>query len=407
MKRGHLSQYFSGVAFKTLSVVETNPGVSHQHEFNGVNSLIGILGQDHGDTVRIPAKFVYMADEDEPTWTADCPVSWYDSRRNHPTRSEYRLYFPANEVMSQAAEGDLLVVGQRQDRSLLIIVVESGSTTESQMRWLFGLENVQGRYQLKSEAETDEIDLSFSARLILEELGFDSVEPEPDYLDEMLKRFGGTFPQTAVFSTFARETLTDLNSLSDPDAAIVAWLEREEALFRTLERHIVSERLEDGFAGDVDSFISFSLSVHNRRKSRAGFALENHLEAVFQEHGLRYSREQITENRAKPDFLFPSVDDYQNVASPSQFLTMLGVKQSCKDRWRQVLSEAHRIREKHLLTFEPGISVNQTGEMRSHHLQLIVPRSIQPSYQPSQQAWLMNLAEFLELLHEREKHFGK
>lgn len=54
-------------------------------------------------------------------------------------------------------------------------------------------------------------------------------------------------------------------------------MEQEELLFRTLERHIVSTRLKEGFGNeklDVDVFISFSLSVQNRRKSRVGYALE-------------------------------------------------------------------------------------------------------------------------------------
>ncbi|MFN2369176.1 MAG: type II restriction endonuclease [Desulfurivibrionaceae bacterium] len=48
----------------------------------------------------------------------------------------------------------------------------------------------------------------------------------------------------------------------------MAWMEREEILFRTMEKHLIGERLSQGFDGDVDSFISFSLSVQNRRKSR-------------------------------------------------------------------------------------------------------------------------------------------
>lgn len=43
---------------------------------------------------------------------------------------------------------------------------------------------------------------------------------------------------------------------------------------------------------DVDVFIQYSLSVHNRRKSRVGFAFENHLETVFMEHGLVFEKGQ-------------------------------------------------------------------------------------------------------------------
>src|SRR5690606_10029713 len=126
-----------------------------------------------------------------------------------------------------------------------------------------------------------------------------------------------------------------------------------EKLFRRLERKIVEERLKKGFLNgndtDVDGFIHFSLSVQNRRKSRAGYALENHLEALFNKHSLLFSRTVETENKSKPDFLFPGGQSYHNLLFPSELLTMLGVKTSCKDRWRQILSEASRVEKKHLL----------------------------------------------------------
>ena len=126
---------------------------------------------------------------------------------------------------------------------------------------------------------------------------------------------------------------------------LMAWMEREEILFRTLERYLIADRLSMGFGGDVDTgvdvdgFLSFSLSVQNRRKSRVGLALENHLEVLFAECGIQYTRAAITENKAKPDFIFPNVAAYHNPAFNPVHLTMLGVKSTCKDRWRQVLAE--------------------------------------------------------------------
>jgi hypothetical protein len=63
---------------------------------------------------------------------------------------------------------------------------------------------------------------------------------------------------------------------------------------------------------------------------------------------------------------------------------MLGSKSSCKDRWRQVLSETERIPHKHLLTLEPGISENQTDEMRAKLLQLVLPASLHTTYREAQ-----------------------
>nr|WP_240142330.1 type II restriction endonuclease [Nitrosomonas sp. GH22] len=179
-------------------------------------------------------------------------------------------------------------------------------------------------------------------------------------------------------------------------------MEREEILFRTLEKHLIGERLSQGFDGDVDGFISFSLSVQNRRKSRAGLALENHLEILFGECGIRYTRTPKTENKSKPDFIFPGIEEYRTSEYDPLYLTMLGVKSSCKDRWRQVLAEADRIEQKHLLTLEAAISENQTDEMAAKNLQLVLPEELHDTYSEAQKPRLMNVSQFIELVRKRQ-----
>ncbi|WP_210211312.1 type II restriction endonuclease [Mesorhizobium sp. M2A.F.Ca.ET.043.05.1.1] len=115
----------------------------------------------------------------------------------------------------------------------------------------------------------------------------------------------------------------------------------------------------------MDGFLAFSLSVQNRRKSRAGQSLEHHLEALFQARSIRFSRGAETENRNRPDFLFPGHAEYTDSGFSPDLLTMLESKSTLKDRWRQVLPEAARIPSKHLLTLEPAISENQTDQMKA------------------------------------------
>ena len=81
---------------------------------------------------------------------------------------------------------------------------------------------------------------------------------------------------------------------------------------------------------------------------------------------------------------------------------MLGVKSTCKDRWRQVVGEADRIEQKHLLTLEAAISTAQTDEMRSRKLQLVLPKAMHSTYTPEQQAWLMNVSGFVDLVRKRQ-----
>ena len=81
---------------------------------------------------------------------------------------------------------------------------------------------------------------------------------------------------------------------------------------------------------------------------------------------------------------------------------MLGVKTTCKDRWRQVISEARKITQKHLFTLEPGISENQTNEMRSVSLQLVIPQALHSTYSTPQRSWLITLADFIQIVLERQ-----
>jgi len=404
MKKGSLSDYFDGVVAKRLSGVESNPGQSNQHEFNGVKPLQKLLGNNK--LADCSTKFVWLGEENEGV-SDDSAVTWYDSRENHPKRSEFRLYFRSNPVMELASTGDLLIVAKRPSGELMIIIAAAGSTVENQLLWLFGVPVQLGTgFEYRDFDDGEDIEVDFTTRYILDELGIEVEEPEAERLDALLEKFEGSFPTTAVFSAFTRETIPEVNPLDGPDAALLAWMEQEEKLFRRMERHIVSDRLKAGFTyeeeADVDGFIKFSLSVQNRRKSRSGYAFENHLEEVFKTCCLKYDRQAVTENKSKPDFLFPSEAEYHNSDFPSSRLTMLGVKSTCKDRWRQVLSEAARISDKHLITLEPGISENQTNEMVANRLQLVIPRGLHETYRDNQQKWLMDLDEFIALVKSRE-----
>ncbi len=144
------------------------------------------------------------------------------------------------------------------------------------------------------------------------------------------------------------------------------------------------------------------MSFQQRRKSRAGSALENHLEAVFGAHGVTYSRTAVTENNLRPDFVLPSIQHYRDATFPATRLTVLAAKTTCKDRWRQILNEAARVEIKHLLTLEPSISENQTAEMRSERVQLVLPLSLHVTYAATQRPWLMSMRMFIELATARQ-----
>lgn len=362
------------------------------------------------EKMRMPTRFLYLSDDGLAPIVDDAFLTLDNCRKDKLRAPEYHLYFPTTTVSLNASEGDLLVIAKKRDGGLLVIIAENGSSIGRQIEWLFGFADLaHPGFSVKSELETEQDRIEFTSKFILESIGIVVDTSEDSFLDDMLARFAGRFPTTREFSAYACSTLMDLSPQEQPDLVLMPWMEREEILFCTLERYLIADRLSQDFtdensAGfvDVDGFLSFSLSVQNRRKSRVGLALENHLELLFSENGLRYTRTAVTENKAKPDFLFPGVAECHNPSFDSLKLTMLGVKSTCKDRWRQVLAEADRTDDKHLLTLETAISTNQTDEMAAKRLQLTLPRSLHKTYTQPQQAWLMDVEAFIGLAQQRQ-----
>jgi len=400
MRRGQLRDHFAGAGAKRLSAVEAEPSRSNQHEVGTTRDMRDqFLSEVHRE--RFPVVYVRLG-EDRDAFMTEGSATHYDTREQQPHRSaEWRLYYSSNPVTEAMREGDTLFLAMTGDRRLHFIVTPAGSTSERQLSWLFDLHPAGQQFVSRSVAD-DGTELDFAARLVLDLIGVEVEEPDADRIDAIIEPFGVRFPKTAEFSRLARRTvLPEVRAEDDPDMALVAWLGHEEMMFRRLERRIVEARLDEGFhdgggATDVDGFIRFSSSVHNRRKSRMGHSLEHHLEAVLHAHEVAHVRGAVTENNQRPDFLFPSREAYRTAPeSGHSRLAMLGAKSTCKDRWRQVLAEASKIPEKHLLTLEPGISEAQTDQMANSGLQLVVPQSIQGSYTDAQRAWLWKLGDFI------------
>ena len=407
--KGMLSDLFEGVVVKKLTLVETVTAKSNQHEFQGIRPLKSLFGEE--DRRGIPAKFIWLGEEQD-AFSEDGFVSWSNVRKGKPRAPEFHLYYSGNAVTEAMKPDDTMFLALRRDGSVMTIITPEGSTTQNQLLWLFGIDEQAGLdFTFQKIDPSDSARLDFAARYVLDELQIEPEEPETDVLDRLIEPFGLQFPNTRLFSEAARKSLPEVSALDDADAALYAWMEREEAMFRRLERHIVAGRITTGFAGgddgaDVEGFLSFSLRVQQRRKSRVGHALENHLEAVFGANQLRYARGAKTDNKNRPDFLFPGPAEYHDPAFDPGLLTMLGAKSTCKDRWRQVLSEAERIPAKHLLTLEPGISENQTDEMKAKKLQLVLPAALHETYREIQRPWLFSVSDFLKLVKQRQDTIG-
>ncbi len=404
VKKGHLSEYFTGVAVKTLSAVEADSSRSNQHEFGTSVGMRRFLGESRRE---FNATYIFLPAEQEAITEAGV-ATLYNSRERQPARSpEWRIYYYTNSVTQLMQAGDLLFVAKKADDHLLFIIAPKQGEMQRQLLWLFGFDSQPGlEFSAKEFSVNADAELDFASRLILDEIGIEYEDPNANDIDEIIKRFGSVPPSTAEFSKLARDTLRDIDPVAFPDLALMAWLDHEEAMFRRLEYKTVAARIEAGFmlndAVDVDGFLKFSLSVQNRRKSRMGYAFEHHLAALFDCHGIRYAHPGRTERGNRPDFIFPGQQAYADLSFPAGSLTMLAAKSVCKERWRQILPEADRIPAKHLVTIEPSISVAQTNQMQEHFIQLVAPEGLHASYHKEQRDWLWPVSEFIKLVSARQ-----
>lgn len=216
------------------------------------------------------------------------------------------------------------------------------------------------------------------------------------------------FPPSDIMSLTARRIMSsaydhDEFVITDPDRRLLEWTDVEYRLFQALERDRYETVISSGFAS-VDSFIRTANEVLNRRKSRAGKSLEHHLAALFCGNGIRFDEQAVTEGNKRPDFIFPSADAYHSPAFSVAGLATLAAKTTCKDRWRQILNEADRLkgRTKFLCTLQRGVSPAQMAEMAAEQVMLVVPSAYITDYPPEWRGHIMNIKSFIGMIREME-----
>lgn len=306
------------------------------------------------------------------------------------TRNEYRITtfgrgFP---YLDTEYTGALFILTQSSPEDYSAFVLNTDDEI-NQFLETFGL----------SPADTNRmIDISF-------------VSPEKREEVEMKKFIDSLtvdFPMSEDMSKAAREIQNQVYDheeqiRNDPDRKLIEWTEVEYRLFRALEYIRYGNLITNGFK-TVDDFIATANVVLNRRKSRAGKSLEHHLAALFKGNDLRFTSQAITEGNKKPDFIFPSQADYHDPNFPVEKIISLAAKTTCKDRWRQVINEADRLkgRNKFLCTLQQGISSTQMDEMASEKVILVVPQPYINSFPREKRDMIWNIRKFISFVHETE-----
>ena len=172
----------------------------------------------------------------------------------------------------------------------------------------------------------------------------------------------------------------------------------EYQLFESIEHAWYFPTVSQGFAS-MKAFTDLAQTILQRRKARSGRSLELHVKEIFQEDGMQedinFSYNKQSDPGRKPDFLFPSAEAYRNPDFPKERLRMLAIKTTCKDRWRQILNEAKRIKHKHLLTLQEGVSCQQFEEMRESKVRLVVPEPLIRAFPKDARPQLQTLEHFI------------
>ncbi|HEX4310251.1 MAG TPA: type II restriction endonuclease [Acidobacteriaceae bacterium] len=361
---------------KFISANDVNATGAHQYGFylpkqDGVWQMFSGHPPQKGTLEKELVSIRWQVEEYE----TQSAITWYGKG----TRSEYRLTrFGRNfPYLTRDSVGDLLIlipVGPRQFRAFLIDLEDDIEELEAALGLQIGDSWAVYRNGAGQEESEDEcVERAFG-----------------EFVEGLV-----AFPPGQVFSQTTHRTLDDCVrgfAQRDLDSSLTKLMESEYRLFKMAERSLCTAEVRRLFR-DIDDFLTVAATVMNRRKSRAGRSLENHVSALL----VRRQIPHVMRPNAidgKPDVVIPSVEAYLNLDWPTERLYVIGLKTTCKDRWRQILNEARRVQRKYILTTQPGISANQLQEMHEAGVSLVVPESLHREYPRGTQIQILSLEEF-------------
>lgn len=307
------------------------------------------------------------------------------------SRNEYRLTrfgrgFP---FLKDENVGDLLIIAKVEDKYYEAFVISSDEDIEE----FFNTFGISGTETNKIIQKNPTISIEEKLQLLFQ---------------EFIEKLDVDFPPTIELASGARDIFgkaspsQNNNILKNLDNVILNWLKTEFDLFKAIENNRYNQLIQNQFQ-TVDDLIKTANTILNRRKSRAGKSLEHHLSKVFITRNLKFTTQATTEDKKKPDFIFPSIETYFSEPIGSSNLVFLGAKTTCKDRWRQIVGEADKIPNKHLFTLQQGISSNQLNEMNKSGVTLVVPKPYLKSFPKEYQGSIWTLEKFVSYVSEIQK----
>ncbi len=327
-------------------------------------------------------------------------IEWQDGKTTETrfiyygqgTRNEYRItnFGRDFEFLRTEYTGSLFVLIKYTEEEYRAFVLDNADLID-QFLDAFGM----GPAQTNNLIETGDITFENREKAAIEKfitnLGSDAKFPETRVMAEAARRIQGE-----VYDH-------DEYIMENPDRKLIDWTDEEYRLFKAVEHAFEWPAIANGF-NSIDEFIKVANTLLNRRKSRAGKSLEHHLAALFSGNEIAFESQVVTEGNKTPDFIFPSGIAYHNPSFTTSKLTSLAAKTTCKDRWRQILNEADRLRgeTKYLCTLQQGISAKQMEEMTAEKVRLVVPRPYIRTYPAEWQEQIWSIDTFIKYVKEKE-----
>ena len=367
---------------------DTGTTGSHQAGFYIPKCASALLFDEPGRKGENKEKTVQIKWQDD--FTSESCMKYYGQR----TRNEYRITrFGRNFPFLQDENvGDLLIIAKFTEEDYAGYVLSSDEDIDEFFAY----------FNLAPDETNQLIDID------------GSVKPD-EKIAQLLQSFVAqfnNFPETRQMAQGARDCYNNAYGIAEnalrnkPDEVLLNWVDTEYRLFKCMEEKVYADVISKPF-GSIEAFVQTANEVLNRRKSRAGKSLEHHLADIFTHNELVFEEQAITEDNKKPDFLFPNGECYHNMQFPADDLIVLGAKTTCKDRWRQVLTEADRVDVKYLFTLQQGISKNQLKEMHDSRLTLVVPHKYIASFPQEYQSEISDLKRFISLVRQKQEHLPK
>jgi hypothetical protein len=372
---------------KFLSANDSGESKSHQAGIYIPKTSIPILFDEPGKKGELKERWVKIGWQDG-TIVTDTRFIYYGQK----TRDEYRItnFGKGFPYIRPAYTGALFILVKTDPEDYRAFILNTDDSIQMFLN-TFGM----------TPAETNRM-------ISTDKVGADMREQAE--IDHFIQNLKEDFPASENMSAEARlltyQRLAGKKMvITDPDRILIEWTDDEYKLFRAIENARYGAKVQKGFTS-VDSFVVLANKVLNRRKSRAGKSLEHHLAEIFDKNHIAYTPQATTEGNKKPDFIFPSEEAYHDASFSIEKLCSLAAKTTCKDRWRQILNEGDRFRDrtKYLCTMQQGISSAQMDEMEAENVVLVVPKEYIPSYPRDHRDQIWTIAKFIDFVREMENN---